>query len=126
MARNPINVARAYTPDTVWRNRDTFLQGTKEVEDFLTRKWDKEKNYRFGTPFAQRLTAFLTSGLDYVRSCLLSRTTRSQCSFGTSKSRPDIPNLAIRLLLSLELGQDLQLSAPQADAWPDTGIRMMA
>lgn len=36
----------AYTPDTVWRNRDTFLKGREEAEKWLTAKWAKEDGYR--------------------------------------------------------------------------------
>lgn len=36
----------AYTPDSIWRNRDTFLQGRDEIVNFLTQKWVKEKAYR--------------------------------------------------------------------------------
>ena len=36
----------AYTPDTEWRNRSEFLKGRDAVQDFLTRKWQKELNYR--------------------------------------------------------------------------------
>ncbi|KAJ7210404.1 hypothetical protein GGX14DRAFT_450597 [Mycena pura] len=43
--RNPAKVALAYTPDTVWRNRTTFLQGRAEVEKFLTEKWNREHFY---------------------------------------------------------------------------------
>lgn len=44
--RDPAKVALAYTPDTRWRNRDTFLNGRAEVEAFLTDKWAKENGYR--------------------------------------------------------------------------------
>ncbi|WPG97358.1 DUF1348-domain-containing protein [Acrodontium crateriforme] len=44
--QNPINVSKAYTEDTIWRNRSTFLSGQESVAEFLTAKWDKEKNYR--------------------------------------------------------------------------------
>ncbi|WP_135502105.1 DUF1348 family protein [Roseovarius aestuariivivens] len=44
--REPARVALAYTPDTRWRNRDEFLNGRAEVEEFLTRKWAKENGYR--------------------------------------------------------------------------------
>ena len=37
--RDPRKVALAYTPDTVWRNRDTWLSGRDEVVTFLTAKW---------------------------------------------------------------------------------------
>lgn len=36
----------AYTPDTIWRNRDTFLKGRDEIEQWLARKWEKENGYR--------------------------------------------------------------------------------
>jgi nuclear transport factor 2 (NTF2) superfamily protein len=44
--RNPAAVAQAYTPDSVWRNRSEFLTGRSEIEAFLTRKWEKEREYR--------------------------------------------------------------------------------
>ena len=37
---------QAYTPDCIWRNRDHFFSGTDAIVDFLTRKWEKEKEYR--------------------------------------------------------------------------------
>ncbi|KAI4833989.1 DUF1348-domain-containing protein [Aureobasidium sp. EXF-8845] len=45
-AQNPENVAKAYTPDCIWRNRDHFFSGTEAIVDFLTRKWAVEKEYR--------------------------------------------------------------------------------
>lgn len=44
--RNPTEIAKAYTPESIWRNRSSFLTGTAAIEDFLTKKWDKEKSYR--------------------------------------------------------------------------------
>jgi nuclear transport factor 2 (NTF2) superfamily protein len=44
--RNPEKVALAYTPNTKWRNRSEFLNGREEVQEFLTRKWDIENDYR--------------------------------------------------------------------------------
>lgn len=44
--RDPARVALAYTPDSVWRNRDEFFAGRKSIEDFLTRKWRHELDYR--------------------------------------------------------------------------------
>ncbi|MGH3073449.1 MAG: nuclear transport factor 2 family protein [Gaiellales bacterium] len=43
---DPERVALAYTPDSVWRNRDEFFQGREAIVDFLTRKWAKEIDYR--------------------------------------------------------------------------------
>jgi nuclear transport factor 2 (NTF2) superfamily protein len=45
-ARNPKAIAQAYTPDSVWRNRTAFLSGTADIENFLTKKWEKERSYR--------------------------------------------------------------------------------
>jgi len=42
----PHLISPAYTPDSVWRNRDQFFTGTKAIEDFLTKKWEVERNYR--------------------------------------------------------------------------------
>lgn len=43
---DPAKVALAYTPDSKWRNRAEFPEGRAEIEEFLTRKWDKELDYR--------------------------------------------------------------------------------
>jgi nuclear transport factor 2 (NTF2) superfamily protein len=43
--RDPQRVAAAYTPDSVWRNRDEFLTGTEEIVAFLARKWEREHDY---------------------------------------------------------------------------------
>jgi nuclear transport factor 2 (NTF2) superfamily protein len=43
--RDAHKVAQAYTEDTVWRNRGEFLQGRAAVEEFLTRKWEREQDY---------------------------------------------------------------------------------
>ncbi|MEU7742604.1 nuclear transport factor 2 family protein [Nonomuraea sp. NPDC049158] len=43
--RDPERVALAYTPDSIWRNRDEFVTGRAEIIAFLTRKWTKELDY---------------------------------------------------------------------------------
>ena len=45
-SRNPQKVALAYTEDSVWRNRAEFLRGRDAIEAFLTRKWNRELDYR--------------------------------------------------------------------------------
>ena len=45
-SRDPAKVALAYTEDSVWRNRSEFLTGRKAIEEFLTRKWANEFDYR--------------------------------------------------------------------------------
>jgi nuclear transport factor 2 (NTF2) superfamily protein len=44
--RDPQKVAAAYTTDSRWRNRSEFLTGRQEIEEFLTRKWARELDYR--------------------------------------------------------------------------------
>ncbi len=45
-SRDPARVAQAYTPDSQWRNRSEFIHGRAAIEAFLTRKWQKEHDYR--------------------------------------------------------------------------------
>lgn len=45
-SRDPEKVSLAYTPNSVWRNRDEFLTGRDAIVIFLTRKWAKELDYR--------------------------------------------------------------------------------
>ncbi|MER5597336.1 nuclear transport factor 2 family protein [Streptomyces sp. NPDC002265] len=45
-SRDPQRVSLVYTPDSVWRNRAEFLQGREEIVAFLTRKWQRELDYR--------------------------------------------------------------------------------
>ena len=45
-SRAPVQVALAYTIDSVWRNRAEFLCGRAAIEAFLARKWAKELDYR--------------------------------------------------------------------------------
>jgi uncharacterized protein len=43
---DPARVALAYTLDSAWRNRAEFINGRIEIEAFLTRKWNRELDYR--------------------------------------------------------------------------------
>src|SRR4051794_19144449 len=43
--RDPDKVAAAYTVDSVWRNRDTFVTGREEIAAFLRCKWGRELEY---------------------------------------------------------------------------------
>ena len=45
-SRDPAKVSLAYTPDSRWRNRAEFLQGRDAIVAFLTRKWEREHEYR--------------------------------------------------------------------------------
>ncbi|OQW33806.1 MAG: hypothetical protein A4E19_02880 [Nitrospira sp. SG-bin1] len=44
--RDPEKVSLAYRHDSVWRNRSEFLTGREAIVQFLTRKWNKELDYR--------------------------------------------------------------------------------
>ena len=45
-SRDPARVALAYTEDSRWRNRTEFLTSRAEIVAFLTRKWERELDYR--------------------------------------------------------------------------------
>ncbi len=45
-SRDPEQVSLAYTPDSVWRNRDRFVTGRDAIVAFLTAKWRQEHGYR--------------------------------------------------------------------------------
>ena len=45
-SRDPVRVSLAYTPDTEWRNRADFVNGRAQVVEFLSRKWEREHDYR--------------------------------------------------------------------------------
>ncbi len=42
---DPERVAVAYTADSIWRNRDTFIAGRSQIIEFLTAKWERERDY---------------------------------------------------------------------------------
>ncbi|GJE61399.1 nuclear transport factor 2 family protein [Methylobacterium trifolii] len=44
--RDPERVSLAYTPDSWWRNRSEFFSGREAIVVFLTRKWQREREYR--------------------------------------------------------------------------------
>jgi hypothetical protein len=45
-SRDPVRVSLAYTEDSRWRNRDEFFHGRDAIVAFLTRKWQRELDYR--------------------------------------------------------------------------------
>jgi nuclear transport factor 2 (NTF2) superfamily protein len=45
-SKDPQRVSLAYTPDTEWRNRDVFINGRQQVVEFLTKKWQRELDYK--------------------------------------------------------------------------------
>ena len=53
-SRDPEQVSMAYSVNSVWRNRDAFIQGREQIVSFLTAKWERELEYRL----AKQLWAF--------------------------------------------------------------------
>jgi uncharacterized protein len=45
-SRDPERVSLAYTVDTEWRNRSTFLNGRPAAKQFLAEKWERELDYK--------------------------------------------------------------------------------
>ncbi|MFZ3237592.1 MAG: nuclear transport factor 2 family protein [Stellaceae bacterium] len=45
-SRDPQRVALAYSEDSRWRNRAEFVDGRAAIVAFLTRKWNRELDYR--------------------------------------------------------------------------------
>jgi nuclear transport factor 2 (NTF2) superfamily protein len=45
-SRDPQRVSLAYTLDSRWRNRATFVHGRAGIVEFLTAKWTRELDYR--------------------------------------------------------------------------------
>jgi len=45
-SRDAAKVAQAYTLDTQWRNRSTFVHNRDEAQAFLRAKWLRELDYR--------------------------------------------------------------------------------
>jgi uncharacterized protein len=43
---DPLRVSQAYSIDSEWRNRSTFLNGREEIIEFLIAKWERELDYR--------------------------------------------------------------------------------
>ena len=43
--RDPDRVTGAYSLDSEWRNRDTFVRGRAEIRQFLAEKWERELDY---------------------------------------------------------------------------------
>ncbi len=44
--KDPARVALAYSEDSRWRNRTTWVTGRDEIVAFLTQKWERELEYR--------------------------------------------------------------------------------
>jgi len=45
-SRDAVRVSQAYTIDSRWRNRSEFINGREQIVAFLSKKWDREQEYR--------------------------------------------------------------------------------
>jgi nuclear transport factor 2 (NTF2) superfamily protein len=45
-SRDPVRVSMAYSADSIWRNRDRFITGRGQIQEFLAGKWQRELDYR--------------------------------------------------------------------------------
>lgn len=45
-SKDPEKISLAYSIDTEWRNRNQFINGRKEVQKFLSNKWENELDYK--------------------------------------------------------------------------------
>jgi len=45
-SKDAVKVSHAYTPDCTWRNREDFIKGRSQIQDFLKDKWTKELKYK--------------------------------------------------------------------------------
>ena len=45
-SRDPVRVSLAYSADSTWRNRDQFVTGRSQIQEFLAGKWQRERDYR--------------------------------------------------------------------------------
>jgi hypothetical protein len=45
-SRDPARVSLAYSTDSIWRNRDRFVSGRGQIQEFLAGKWQRELDYR--------------------------------------------------------------------------------
>jgi uncharacterized protein len=84
--RDPARVALAYTTDSRWRNRAEFIQGRMEIEAFLTRKWNRELDYRLIKEvwaFRENRIASLTNGTTIAAIGSAAMATRTGSSMST-------------------------------------------
>ena len=102
--QDPETVALAYTNDSRWRNRSTFIQGRGHIVEFLKQKWDRELNYRL----IKELWAF-TDAKIAARYCYESQSTTGQWyrSYGNENWEFDDSGLMRRRHSSIN---DLEIS----------------
>ncbi len=80
--RDPEVVARAYTEDSQWRNRDEFFTGREAIKEALKRKCAKELDLQ---PCASSTSGMMTriSGTEHTATSTGSSTRKVSCAGGT-------------------------------------------
>lgn len=118
-ARDPEKVALAYTEDSWWRNRSTFVQGREQIIEFLKQKWERELNYRL----IKELWAFDDNRIA-ARYCYESQSTSGQWyrSYGNENWQFDEDGLMRWRHSSIN---DLAIEAERKFHWDINGPRPM-
>jgi hypothetical protein len=63
-SRDPVRVSLAYSADSTWRNRDQFVTGRSQIQEFLAGKWQRERDYTVAVRFPPISNACL-----WLRNC---------------------------------------------------------
>ena len=45
-SKDPVRISFAYSQNSEWRNRSEFINGRDEIITFLSRKWQRELDYK--------------------------------------------------------------------------------
>lgn len=109
----------AYTEDSWWRNRSTFVQGREQIIEFLKQKWERELNYRL----IKELWAFDDNRIA-ARYCYESQSTSGQWyrSYGNENWQFDEDGLMRWRHSSIN---DLAIEAERKFHWDINGPRPM-
>ncbi len=88
-SRDPVRVSLAYSTDSIWRNRDRFVSGRAQIQEFLAGKWQRELDYRL----VKELWAF-DSAASRCGSSTNGTTTRGSGSAATATSSGNSTTMA--------------------------------
>lgn len=85
----------AYTPDSIWRNRDTFLEGRPAIVEFLKNKWSRENGYRL----RKELFAFTDNKVSRYSMRMVANPKQGRCPELTFESMdPDRRSVLVRVV----------------------------
>lgn len=45
-SKDPVKISKAYSIDSEWRNRSSFINGREAIQEFLAKKWEVELDYK--------------------------------------------------------------------------------